>query len=63
MILGSIVSKERKLLDSKKIQAFINMHVPNNPHHIQVCNGMAQFYHFKESYFYFGTHHEVDETF
>jgi hypothetical protein len=45
-ILGFIVSKERKLFNSKKIQAFVNMHVPKNTHHIQVFNGMAQFYHF-----------------
>jgi hypothetical protein len=47
---------------SKKIQALVNIHVPNSPHHMQVFNGMVQFYHFMESYFYFGTVHEVDET-
>jgi hypothetical protein len=44
MILGFIVSKERKLLDLKKIQAIINMPPPKNPQQIQVVNGMAQFY-------------------
>jgi len=29
--LGFIVSKERKLLDPKKIQAIINMPPPKNP--------------------------------
>ncbi len=31
MTLGFIVSKERKLLDPKKIQAIINMPPPKNP--------------------------------
>jgi hypothetical protein len=31
MILGFIVSKKGKLLDPKKIQAIIQMHVPTNP--------------------------------
>jgi len=31
MILGFIVSKEGKLLDPKKIQAIIQMHIPKNP--------------------------------
>ncbi len=44
MILGFIVSKKRKLLDPKKIQAILNMPPPKNPQKIQVFNGMAQFY-------------------
>jgi hypothetical protein len=44
LILGFIVSKERKLPNPKKIQAIINMPPPKNPQHIQVFNGMAQFY-------------------
>jgi hypothetical protein len=44
MILGFIISKERKLLDPKKIQAIVNMPPPKNLQHIQVFNGMAQFY-------------------
>jgi hypothetical protein len=44
MILGFIVSKERKLLDPKKIQAIINVPPFKNPHQIQIFNGMAQFY-------------------
>jgi hypothetical protein len=44
MILGFIVSKEGKLLYPKKIQAIINMPPHKNPQHIQVFNGMAQFY-------------------
>jgi hypothetical protein len=41
--LGFIVSKESKLLDPKKIQTIVWMHVPTNPQHIWVFNGMAQF--------------------
>jgi 23S rRNA A2030 N6-methylase RlmJ len=44
MILGFIVSKERKLPDPKKIQAIVNMPPFENPQQIQVFNGMAQFY-------------------
>ncbi len=44
MILGFIISKEGKVLDPKKIQVIVNMPPPNNPQHIQVFNGMAQFY-------------------
>jgi len=44
MILGFIVSKERKLSYPKKIQAIINMPPPKNPQQIQIFNGMAQFY-------------------
>jgi hypothetical protein len=44
MILGFIVSKERKLLNPKKIQVIVNMPPPKNPQQIQVFNGMAQFY-------------------
>ncbi len=44
MTLGFIVSKERKLLDLKKIQAIINTPPPKNPQQNQVFNGMALFY-------------------
>ncbi len=44
MILGFIISEERKLLDPKKIHAIVNMPPPNNPRQIQIFNGMAQFY-------------------
>jgi hypothetical protein len=41
IILGFIVSKKRKLLDPKKIQATINIPPPKNPQKIQIFNGMA----------------------
>jgi hypothetical protein len=41
MILGFIVSKERKLPKLKIIQEIVNMPPPKNPQHIQVFNGMA----------------------
>jgi hypothetical protein len=41
MILGFIISKERKLPYPKKIQAIVNMPPPKNLQHIQVFNGMA----------------------
>ncbi len=44
MILGFILCKEGKLPNPKKIQAIVNMPPPKNPQHIQVFNGMAQFY-------------------
>jgi hypothetical protein len=44
MILGFIISKEGKLLVPKKIQAILNMPPPKNPQHIQIFNGIAQFY-------------------
>jgi hypothetical protein len=44
MILGFIVSKERKLPYPKKIQSIVNMPPPKNPQQIQVLNGMTQFY-------------------
>ncbi len=44
MILGFIISKERKLPNPKKIQAIVNMPPPKNPQQTQVFNGMAQFY-------------------
>ncbi len=44
MMLGFIVSKEGKLLDPKKIQTIVYMPPPKNPQHIQIFNGMAQFY-------------------
>ncbi len=44
MILGFIISKEGKLPYPKNIKAIVNMPPPKNPQHIQVLNGMAQFY-------------------
>jgi hypothetical protein len=44
MILGFIVFKKRKLPNPKKIQAIVKHPPPKNPQHIQVFNGMAQFY-------------------
>jgi hypothetical protein len=44
MILGFIVSKKGKLLDSKKIQIIGYMPPPKNPQHVQVFNVMTQFY-------------------
>ncbi len=41
MILGFIISKKKKLLNPKKIQAIIYMPPPKNPQQIQVFNGMA----------------------
>jgi hypothetical protein len=58
MILGFIISKEGKLLDSKKIQAIINLPPPKNPQQIQVFIGMAQFYKcfIKNICYYYGTY-------
>jgi hypothetical protein len=51
MILGFIVSKECKLLNPKKIQTIVQMHVPINPQQINVFNRMAQFYkHFNKKF-------------
>jgi hypothetical protein len=44
VIIGFIILKEGKLYDPKKIQAIVNMHVPQNSLQIQVFNGMAQFH-------------------
>jgi len=44
IILGFIVSKERKTHDPKKIEALVKMLVPKTLQEIQVSNGMAQFY-------------------
>ncbi len=44
VILEFIVSKEGKLPDPKKIDAIMNMLVPQNSQQIQVFNGMVQFY-------------------
>jgi hypothetical protein len=44
VILGYIVSKERKLPDPKKITSIVNMLKPKTPKDIQVFNGMVQFY-------------------
>jgi hypothetical protein len=41
MILGFIISKERKLPYPKKIQTIVNMPPLKNPQQIQVFNGMA----------------------
>jgi len=41
LILGFIVSKERKFPNPKKVQVIVNMLVPINPQQIQVFNGMA----------------------
>jgi hypothetical protein len=45
-ILGFIVSKEGEIMDPKKVKSLVNMLVPTTPpsQHIQVFNGMAQFY-------------------
>jgi hypothetical protein len=40
-ILGFIVSKEGKVMDPKKVETFVNMHVLATPHEIQVFNKMA----------------------
>jgi 23S rRNA A1618 N6-methylase RlmF len=45
MILGFIVSRERKLPNPKKIEAIMNMMTPTTPHDMQVFIGMVQFYH------------------
>jgi hypothetical protein len=45
VIIGFIVSKECKLLGPKKIQAIVNMHVPQNSLRIQIFNGMATILH------------------
>jgi len=44
VIIGFIVSKEGKPPNSKKIQAILNMDIPQNSLKIQMLNGMAQFY-------------------
>jgi hypothetical protein len=44
LIFGFIVSKEGKILDPKKVQVITNKPIPTNPQHIQIFNGMAQFY-------------------
>jgi hypothetical protein len=44
VILGFIISKKSKLFYPKKIHAIVNMHLPHNSLHIQIFNGMAQFY-------------------
>jgi hypothetical protein len=40
-ILRFIVSKEGKVMDSKKVEALVNMLVPTTPRDIQVFNQMA----------------------
>jgi hypothetical protein len=44
VILGYVVAKEGKLLDSKKISTIIHMPTPKTPKDIHVFNGMAQYY-------------------
>ncbi len=44
IILGFIISNEGNLFDPTKIQAIMNMPKPQNSQHIQIFNGMAQFY-------------------
>jgi methyl coenzyme M reductase subunit C len=44
VILGHIVSKVGKLLDSKKILAIVNMPATKTFKDIQNFNGMGQFY-------------------
>jgi len=41
IIFGFFISKKGKLPYPKKIQAIVNMHVPQNSLQIQVFNGMA----------------------
>jgi hypothetical protein len=43
VIIGFIISRECKLPSPKKIQAIVNMHVPQNSSRIQIFNGMAPF--------------------
>jgi hypothetical protein len=43
-ILGFIVFTESKIIDPKKVEAFVNMLVPTTPQEVQMFNGMAQFY-------------------
>jgi hypothetical protein len=42
--LGFITSKEGKVMDSKKVEALMNMPIPTTPQEIQVFSRMAQFY-------------------
>jgi len=44
LILGFIVSKERKLFYPKKIHVILNMQNPTSLHKSKYLNGMAQFY-------------------
>lgn len=44
IVLGYIVSNDRKMLDAKKVEVVVAMPTPKNPHDIQVFNGIAQFY-------------------
>ncbi len=51
VIMGFIISKEGKLLNLKKIQAIVNMDVPQNSLQNQIFNGMAQYYkHFIKNF-------------
>jgi hypothetical protein len=40
-ILGFIISKEGKVMDLKKVEAFVNMPILTTHQEIQVSNGMA----------------------
>jgi hypothetical protein len=53
MTIRFIVSKEGKLHNAKKVEVIIKMHVPNNPHNIQVFNSLAQFYQCFVNFFAF----------
>jgi hypothetical protein len=44
LILRFIISKDEKIPNPKKVQAIMNMPVFTNPRHIEVFNGIAQFY-------------------
>jgi hypothetical protein len=44
IILGFIVFTESKVIDTKKVEAFVNMLVPTTLQEVQMFNGMAQFY-------------------
>jgi hypothetical protein len=43
-ILGFLVFKENKVMDSKKVEALVSMPIPITPQEIQVFNEMAYFY-------------------
>jgi hypothetical protein len=43
-IIGFIVFKEGKVMDTKKVEALINIPIPITLQQIQVFNGIAQFY-------------------
>ncbi len=45
-ILSFTMSKEGKVMDLKKVKAFVNMLVPIIPQEIRVFNRMAHFYRY-----------------